>query len=527
MSTAPPERNVQPQQVFNESSAPSDARMTLFTRLLISHWGPVAILAIALVLVLSALFRISVVLTTLRESELASLQDEGRLHRAAWELDVEMRHGQLACAHGEPAQRVQARLEQRFAALTGAHDKLGRSTPLAATVEGYLRLGTRVLAGNPCTNLLTQDIQTERSELDERMTNFWVARLEELHLAVREKDGTARAIAVAATWVGLPLMLASCVVAVIVARRMARVVNDPLEHFSQLAARVGKGDFGGAVHVEGPLEIVALAERLERMRQQLGQLEALKQGFLASVSHELRTPLSKIREALALLQDGALGPLDERKARVVKIARGACEREIRMVTTLLDLSRLRAGSPLRVRDLASVDQVLQAALKDERADATARGVVIEHAAAGEAPLCSIDPVLLERALANLIRNAVSVCRTGGLVRVERTVEPATPPHSGLIARFTVVDQGPGVPSDIRDSIFEPFVTEAVVGADRALGVGIGLALAREVARAHRGDLTLTESGPEGSRFDLWIPLLASRDLAHKNSASLGIDIERV
>ena len=87
--------------------------MTLFTRLLISHWGPVAILTLALALVLSALFRISVVLTTLSDSELDTLQDEGRLHRAAWELDVEMRHGQLACAHGEPATHVRPGLERR------------------------------------------------------------------------------------------------------------------------------------------------------------------------------------------------------------------------------------------------------------------------------------------------------------------------------------------------------------------------------------------------------------------------------
>ena len=159
--------------------------MTLFTRLLISHWGPIAILTLALAFVLSALFRISVVLTTLSQSELDSLQDEGRLHRTAWELDVEMRHGQLACAHGESAQRIHPALERRVSALAAAHRALGSDTPLSATLDGYIKLGTRALTGDTCRNLLAEGIQTQRAELDEQLTNFWVARLDELHRAVR------------------------------------------------------------------------------------------------------------------------------------------------------------------------------------------------------------------------------------------------------------------------------------------------------------------------------------------------------
>ena len=242
------------------------------------------------------------------------------------------------------------------------------------------------------------------------------------------------------------------------------MVNDPLEHFSRLAARVGKGDFGSPIHVEGPLEIVALAEQLEQMRQQLGQLEAFKQGFLASVSHELRTPLSKIREALALLQDGALGPLDERKARVVQIARTACEREIRMVTTLLDLSRLRAGSPLRMRDLASLDQVLEAALNDERADAAARGVTLDACRTGRgSALSGRSGAARARAGQPGAQCGLGVA-SGGSVSVSREVVPAGADGTGAGRDvFSVTDQGPGVPEEIRERIFDPFVTETVAG----------------------------------------------------------------
>lgn len=481
--------------------------MTLFTRLLLSHLAPLAIVAVSLALVLAALFHISVVLTTLSESELNTLQDEGSLHKEAWELDVALRHSQLSCAQDESLAEAEIRpiLFGRIEALKAAQKLLGVSAPLRSVVESYLALGAEVLTGETCRTLLAESTQTRRADLDEQLTNFWVARLEELHRAVREKDGEARRIAVLATWVGIPLAFASFMLSVLVAQRMATAVKEPLERFSELASRIGRGDFGRPVHVQGPLEVVVLAEHLERMRKQLAQLEALKQGFLASVSHELRTPLSKIREALALLQDGAVGALEDRQARVVQIARIACEREIRMVTTLLDLSRLRAGSPIRLRERCAIDGVLQGAIQDERADASALGIAIDLEAPGEGCLCRMDPVLLERAFANLFRNAVSVSKRGDRVRVQRTLVQDKAGRSGTWICVAVIDQGPGVPEAIREQIFEAFVTESVPTSNRAVGVGIGLALAREVARAHGGDLTLSASSPSGATFELWLP----------------------
>lgn len=499
--------------------------MTLFTRLLLSHLAPLAIVAMSLALVLAALFHISVVLTTLSESELNTLQDEGSLHRKAWELDVALRHSQLSCAQDEGHGEIRSILLRRIDALRMAHKSLEVPTPLNSVVDSYMQLGAEVLGGEPCAILLADNTQLRRAELDEQLTNFWVARLEELHRAVRDKDGEARRIAVLATWVGLPLALLSIALSVFVARHMATVVKEPLERFSELASRIGKGDFGRPVHVQGPLEVVVLAEHLEGMRQQLEQLETLKQGFLASVSHELRTPLSKIREALALLYDGAVGPLEERQSRVVQIARNACEREIRMVTTLLDLSRLRAGSPIRLREKCAIDTVIQGAIHDERADANAPGIEVDLEAPGEGCLCSLDPVLLERALANLVRNAVSVSRRGDRVRVQRDVlHDVSPKRAGTWIRVSVTDQGPGVPEAIREKIFEAFVTESLPSAQRGVGVGIGLALAREVARAHGGDLILSVTGTEGATFELWIPQIAN--VAEKPSGSprsLGIE----
>jgi two-component system sensor histidine kinase GlrK len=481
--------------------------MKLFARFFISHSLPVIIVTLALGVALAALMRIQFVLTTLTETELETLHDEGALHRTAWSLDVAMRHGHLACARGKGGPEARLVVQQRAEGLRRELGQVpGVPQPMHDIVNGYLGVASDMLEGDPCTQLLDAELQARRSQLDEALTNIWVDRLSELHRAVTKKEEEARGVAESAIWTGIPLAVASLFLAMFIARRMAILLKQPLSELALMARRVGDGDFRSPVNVAGPAEVMALAEELERMRSQLEQLETLKQGFLASVSHELRTPLSKIREALALLQDGAVGHVDERQLRVVQIARTACEREIRMVTTLLDLSRLRAGSPIRVRDGSAIDAVLTSAVNDERLEANSRGVELELYVEGESHTCRLDPPLMERAFANLIRNAVSVSSRGQHVRVRRSFVLDPPGRKGPWIRITISDQGPGVPPEIRSKVFDAFVTRAVPNSAKALGIGIGLALAREVARAHGGDLVLADTDEKGATFDMWLPV---------------------
>jgi two-component system, NtrC family, sensor histidine kinase GlrK len=499
--------------------------MKLFGRLLISHCIPPLILTLALALPLTALVRVGLVLATLNETELGRLGYEGELHRAAWSLDVEMRHALLSCARGEQVNDIRLAIARKTTALEA---RLRGVADVPATMlevlHGYLDAGSDALVGDACETLHGTAMQMRRAQLDERLTNLWVERLAELRRAMVKKESAARQIVSNATWLGIPLAVLSFVLAMWLARRMARLLEEPLVSLAQAAQRVGRGDFATSAVVRGPPEVLALAEDLERMRCQLQQLEALKQGFLASVSHELRTPLSKIREALALLNDGALGELEARQLRVVQIARTACEREIRMVVTLLDLSRLRAGSPIRPRENTSIDNVLHAALEGERAEAQQRGVQLEIVAPDGPYFGCFDPPLIERAIANIVRNAVAVSARGQCVVVERAVTHESP--DSPCVHITVSDHGPGVPAEIQESLFDAFVTRSVPHSAKSFGSGIGLALAREVARAHSGDLCLLErrSGAEhGTVFELTLPLEATRPVPALVPRSLGLD----
>jgi two-component system, NtrC family, sensor histidine kinase GlrK len=478
---------------------------SLSTHLAISHSLPTLVVTLALALTLIALVRISVVLTTLNDTELVTLSDEGRLHRQTWALDLAMRHGQAACVAGTPGSEAIRRIRSDSDAL---RPLLRVASPghMHELARGYLAIAGEILAGDACQLLRDEDLQARRSDLDEQLTNAWVVRLGELHAAVARKESEAKSIAVSATSTGIPLAALSFGLAMFTARRLARIVRHPLERLAEMARRIGRGDFRTAVHVQGPIEVLALAGELESMRSQLQQLDSLKQGFLASVSHELRTPLSKIRESLALMEDGVVGKFEARQMRVIHIARSACERQIRLVTTLLDLSRLRAGSPIRIREGTSIDAVLQAAVGDERSDAARRKVQVELVLHGPIGVCRLDPTLMERAIANLIRNAVSVSKQGQRVLVERFVEQDASGRPGVWARLTVTDEGPGVPQEIRDGLFGAFVTHPVPSSGKTLGIGLGLALAREVSEVHGGELELVRTGQGGTTFQLWLPV---------------------
>lgn len=486
--------------------------MKLVTRLVASHAGLAAILLMALALVLIAIGRIDSLMLELRERELDALVDEETLYRAAWGIELAARRSILDCETGAPSARVADTLSRRLDELRALQRRTSSrvARPVRAAAEEYVRYGEAVLAGDVCEKLRSPELRRSRLLLDERLTNAWVDRIYAFHHAIYAKEERARRMGVLTLALGASVGVFALATAALVARRIARGVTVPLEALARAARRVGRGDFSPIQPAGGPAEVVDLSHELDRMRAHLAELDQLKQSFIASVSHELRTPLAKVREALALLGDGAAGALGERQARVVSIARAACESQIRLVNTLLDLSRLRAGHPLKLEPGSSIDAALREAIAQESTEAEARGVTLEIDAPGAAPPALLDVALIERAVANLVRNAVSVSPRGERVRITREVRERGPDgRAGRWARVEVSDRGPGVPEAFRDTLFDAFVTHAPEGHPGRVGVGLGLTFARAVARAHRGDVMLEEGAGPGARFTLWVPLECS------------------
>lgn len=486
--------------------------MRLLTRLVLSHSMPILVMGAALGVMLVSLLRMTVLLGELREQELGALNVGQELHRAGWGIEVAMRHGLAACDAGASEEAVAERLKQKADALDALllqHEGVAMPA-MVTTAQGYVQLARDVLAGgDACGGLRSGDNLRRRWQLDEHLTDAWVASTSELHDSVARKDDEARRVGAAALSAGLASAVGALLLGLLVAQRLSRLVTEPLGALARVANRVGGGDFSAPPAVHGPIEVQTLGAELDRMRERLAELDALKQGFLASVSHEMRTPLSTMREALAQLGDGLGGPLNDKQKRLVALARRACEREIRTVSTLLDLSRLRAGGTLKFQAGSSVDEAVREAVASEQEAAEKAGVTLDVELPGEAPPSMMDVTMVERAVANVVRNAVGVSHAGQKVVIRRALQTTRGGKAGSWAVVTVRDEGPGVPPEIRRTVFDPFVTSAVASSPKDVGVGLGLALAREVARAHGGDLELDPAPGPGAVFHLWLALDAS------------------
>ncbi|MGV9388489.1 ATP-binding protein [Streptomyces olivaceus] len=224
-----------------------------------------------------------------------------------------------------------------------------------------------------------------------------------------------------------------------------------------------------------------------RLREEADRARALAEGnrirtaLLAAVSHDLRTPLAGIKAAVTSLRSDDVAWSEEDRAELLEGIEEGADRLDHLVGNLLDMSRLQTGTVTPLIREIDVDEVAPMAL----------GGVPEGSAELDIPetlpMVAVDAGLLERAMANLVENAVKYSPAGRAVLVAA---------SALADRVEVrvVDRGPGVPDEAKDRIFEPF--QRYGDAPRGAGVGLGLAVARGFAEAMGGTLN-AEDTPGG------------------------------
>ncbi len=307
-------------------------------------------------------------------------------------------------------------------------------------------------------------------------------------LAIRGPDGTwlvvrPKEAQIGWGWIVFAAWLAATAAAGAFAAWWAahRLVR-PLAALAHEAARAGAGLAPLAQAAkDAPREVRTIGEALARMRGQLVRHVEDRTQLLAAVSHDLRTPLTRLR-----LRAEGIGDESERAK-----ALGDLEEMERMIGETLDFARADAleAAPERF-DLAALVQTLV----DERID-------MDRPVEYDGPVSLViegRAGALKRALANLIDNALAYA---GPARVRLGVE------ADAIA-VVVSDDGPGIPADRLEDVFRPFVRLEASRSRETGGAGLGLAVARDVARAHGGDVTLANRSPKGLEARLTLPKIA-------------------
>ncbi|WP_119420362.1 ATP-binding protein [Desertibaculum subflavum] len=272
--------------------------------------------------------------------------------------------------------------------------------------------------------------------------------------------------------VGASIVLLS--ISIVFLRREMR----PIERLAKAADNFGKGQDVPHFAPEGTREIRRAAEAFMVMRERIQRQIDQRTEMLAGVSHDLRAPLTRMKLALALMK-----VTDE----TADLKRDVDEME-RMIRGYLDFARGEDSEPAESVDMS---HLLGEVASDARRKGKAVSIVVDQDL-----VAKIRPNAFKRCLTNLVENALRYGKTVkiGARRVADAVEIA------------VDDDGPGIPADRRDDVFRPFRRlDAARGPDTG-GVGLGLTIARDVARAHGGDITLHDAPAGGLRALVRIPV---------------------
>jgi signal transduction histidine kinase len=289
---------------------------------------------------------------------------------------------------------------------------------------------------------------------------------------------------------------------------LAQSVGAPLRNIARAARNVSRGNYRQRVPATGPREVRDLASNFNRMTEEVQRSQQTLRDFLANISHELKTPLTSIRGFSEAVLDGTIDDTAgiERSARIINTESA---RVLRLVEELLDLSRIESGQVhMRQEDLSLnelLDHVREVFVR--RSEDT--GVQLDIRPHGD-PHVTGDFDRLEQVLNNLLDNAFRHTEEGGTVRVtSRDLQPG-------VVQVTVSDTGVGIPQEDVPHLFERFYRARANGAaaingtpSGTKGYGLGLAISREIVRAHGGEIWATSELGRGTTFVFTLPTLGS------------------
>jgi two-component system sensor histidine kinase KdpD len=257
---------------------------------------------------------------------------------------------------------------------------------------------------------------------------------------------------------------------------------------------------------------VAVAVERTRLDKQVegARLEAetnqLRAAMFSSVTHDLRTPLVSIKAGVTtLLDEGVTLDADQRRELLGTILEET-DRLNRLVGNILDLARVRAGALVPAKQPTDVDEVIESVL--HRMKPALSRVRVRTVVRPDLPEVPIDPVQIDQVLSNLLENAARFSPPGGEILLS-----AAPWRRSV--RIRVADQGPGIPADERDRVFEPFFRRDT--GEARMGSGLGLAIARAVVQAHGGRIWIEGSPSGGTAVVFELPVADAQPVRQEPS----------
>ncbi len=282
----------------------------------------------------------------------------------------------------------------------------------------------------------------------------------------------------------------------------------PLEDLVDASGRLAGGDLDARVKVGGLSETATLgnafnemAEELQRRAGERDQLDRMKDEFVLTASHELRSPLTSVQgfAELLLLEREKLSP---GQAETVEVILDNTRHLVRLLNDLLDLARSDAGRLTIRPQPTDATSLIEDAVRTMRAQLDARGQVLNLEIDPRLPQIKADRDRIRQVLVNLLTNANEYCPQGANIGVKaRRVDAEV--------EIDVIDDGPGIPEQQLEHIFERFSRGDAGETQRVGGTGLGLAISKSLIELHGGTIGAESTPGEGSTFRIRLPDVAS------------------
>ena len=255
-----------------------------------------------------------------------------------------------------------------------------------------------------------------------------------------------------------------------------------------------------------PSELTTLADELQLTSQRLaeaqekaGALERSRRELVAWVSHDLRTPLAGIRAMVEALEDGVVED-PATVARYHRTMRQESDRLAGLVDDLFELSRIQAGALSLDLERVALDELVSEAVAGASIAAGAKGIELRGAVGEPSPMVELSTPEMARVVRNLLDNAIRHTPAGGTIWIRAGLD-----DSGTAAEVSVLDACGGIPEREIDQVFEMAFRGDEARTPGDGGAGLGLAVARGLVEAHRGEITVVNEG-RGCRFTVRLPL---------------------
>jgi signal transduction histidine kinase len=279
----------------------------------------------------------------------------------------------------------------------------------------------------------------------------------------------------------------------------------PLEELVDASGRLAGGDLDARVKVGGLSETAVLgsafnemAGELQRRAGERDQLERMKDEFVLTASHELRSPLTSVQgfAELLMLERERLSP---KQADTVEIILDNTRHLVRLLNDLLDLARSDAGR-LTIKPVPTdIGALVEDAVRSMRGQTEAAEQTLSAAVADGLPPIDVDPDRIRQVLVNLLTNAHEYCPERASIRVAAALD-------GAEVEIAVIDDGPGMPEDQLDHIFDRFTRGDAGMTQHVGGTGLGLAISKSLVELHGGSIGAASSPGRGSTFRVRLPL---------------------